>query len=50
MTSTKIIGLISELTWDTCREWILEYKMVKYDGDLGNPNVFVYLNEGIVAK
>ncbi|MBW4453345.1 MAG: PIG-L family deacetylase [Nostoc indistinguendum CM1-VF10] len=38
--------LISELTWNTFRNnLILEYEIPKYDGDLGNPNFFVNLNE-----
>lgn len=38
--------LISELTWNTFRNHlILEYEVVKYDGDLGTPNLFVHLNE-----
>lgn len=38
--------LISELTWNTFREhFILEYEIIKYDGDLGSPNLFVHLNE-----
>ena len=37
--------LISELTWNTFRSHlILEYEIVKYDGDLGNPNFFVHLS------
>jgi LmbE family N-acetylglucosaminyl deacetylase len=37
--------LISELTWNTFRaHLILEYEIVKYDGDLGSPNVFVSLS------
>jgi LmbE family N-acetylglucosaminyl deacetylase len=36
--------LISELTWNTFRDHlILEYEIPKYDGDLGQPNVFVPL-------
>ena len=36
--------LISELTWNTFRNHlILEYEVPKYDGDLGQPNVFVLL-------
>jgi LmbE family N-acetylglucosaminyl deacetylase len=36
--------LISELTWDTFRDhMILEYEIPKYDGDLGQPIVFVPL-------
>jgi LmbE family N-acetylglucosaminyl deacetylase len=38
--------LISELTWNTFRShMILEYEIVKYDGDLGSPNFFVHLDE-----
>ena len=43
--------LISELTWNTFREHlILEYEIIKYDGDLGSPNFFVHLNEEICKK
>jgi len=43
--------LISELTWNTFRDHlILEYEIVKYDGDLGSPNVFVHLSEEICAR
>ena len=36
--------LISELTWNTFRDHlILEYEIPKYDGDLGQPSVFVPL-------
>jgi LmbE family N-acetylglucosaminyl deacetylase len=36
--------LVGELTWNTWRNHlILEYEIVKYEGDLGNPNVFVPL-------
>jgi LmbE family N-acetylglucosaminyl deacetylase len=39
---------ISDLTWNTFRNHlILEYEIPKYDGDLGVPNLFVSLNEGI---
>jgi LmbE family N-acetylglucosaminyl deacetylase len=38
--------LISELTWNTFRDHlILEYEIMKYDGDIGNPNLFVHLDE-----
>ena len=38
--------LIAELTWNTFRDhFILEYEIPKYDGDLGQPNVFVPLKE-----
>lgn len=36
--------LISELTWNTFRNhFILEYEIPKYDGDIGQPSVFVPL-------
>ena len=36
--------VISDLTWNTFRDHlILEYEIPKYDGDLGQPNVFVPL-------
>ena len=38
--------LVSELTWNTWRNnFILEYEIPKYDGDLGAPNFFVPLSE-----
>ena len=43
--------LISELTWNTFRDHlILEYEIVKYDGDLGSPNVFVHISEEVCEK
>lgn len=43
--------LISELTWNTYRDHlILEYEIIKYDGDLGTPNLFVHLEETICQK
>jgi LmbE family N-acetylglucosaminyl deacetylase len=43
--------LISELTWNTFRDHlILEYEIVKYDGGLGSPNLFVHLNEEVCAE
>jgi LmbE family N-acetylglucosaminyl deacetylase len=34
--------LLAELTWNTFRDHaILEYEIPKYDGDMGQPNVFV---------
>lgn len=42
---------ISELTWNTFRNHlILEYEIVKYDGDVGSPNVFFHLSEEICAR
>jgi LmbE family N-acetylglucosaminyl deacetylase len=38
--------LISDLTWNTFRDHcILEYEIPKYDGDLGQPNLYVRLTE-----
>jgi len=35
---------VSELTWNTFRDHlILEYEIPKYDGDMGQPNLFVAL-------
>ena len=35
---------VAELTWNTFRDHlILEYEIPKYDGDLGQPNVFIPL-------
>ena len=43
--------LISELTWNTYRDhFILEYEIIKYDGDLGVPNLYVHLNEAICQQ
>jgi LmbE family N-acetylglucosaminyl deacetylase len=43
--------LVSALTWNTFRDnFILEYEIPKYDGDLGAPNFFVYLNESHVKR
>lgn len=43
--------LISELTWNTFRNhMILEYEIPKYDGDLGQPNVFVPLDKKTYQK
>lgn len=39
--------LISDLTWNCFRNHlILEYEIPKYDGDLGQPNLFSPLSEG----
>jgi LmbE family N-acetylglucosaminyl deacetylase len=38
--------VLSDLSWNTFRNHlILEYEVLKYDGDLGQPNVFVPLSE-----
>lgn len=37
---------VCELTWNTFRDHVvLEYEVPKWDGDLGNPNVFVPIEE-----
>jgi LmbE family N-acetylglucosaminyl deacetylase len=42
---------ISEATWNTFRDhFILEYEIVKYDGDLGSPNFFVGLDAETCRK
>jgi len=43
--------LISELTWNTFRNhFILEYEIIKYDGDLGRPNFYISLDKEICLK
>jgi len=43
--------LISELTWNTFRDHLIfEYEIIKYDGGLGSPNLFVHLSEEVCAK
>jgi LmbE family N-acetylglucosaminyl deacetylase len=43
--------LVSELTWNTWRDhMILEYEIPKYEGDLGQPNVFVPLPTAIMRR
>ena len=43
--------LICELTWNTFRDqFILEYEIPKYDGDLGVPNFFVHLDEPVYRR
>jgi LmbE family N-acetylglucosaminyl deacetylase len=43
--------LIAELTWNTFRDHlILEYEVPKYDGDMGQPSVFVPLSSEICEK
>jgi len=43
--------LVCELTWNTFRRHlILEYEVVKYDGDLASPNFFVHLTEELVDR
>jgi len=43
--------LLAELTWNTFRNHlILEYEIPKYDGDLGEPNLFVPLVSEICER
>jgi LmbE family N-acetylglucosaminyl deacetylase len=43
--------LLAELTWNTFRDhFILEYEIPKYDGDLGQPNLFVPLESELCEK
>ena len=43
--------LISELTWNAFRDHlILEYEIIKYDGDMGSPNTFVNIEEELCRK
>jgi LmbE family N-acetylglucosaminyl deacetylase len=43
--------LLAELTWNTFRDHlILEYEIPKYDGDLGQPSVFVPLEADLCDK
>jgi LmbE family N-acetylglucosaminyl deacetylase len=43
--------VLSDLAWNTFRNHlILEYEILKYDGDLGRPNVFVPFSEQIGAR
>ena len=42
---------LAELTWNTFRDHvILEYEIPKYEGDLGQPNVFVPLEPELVRR
>jgi LmbE family N-acetylglucosaminyl deacetylase len=43
--------LISDLTWNTWRDnLILEYEIPKYDGDLGQPNLFIPIHQSMIRK
>jgi LmbE family N-acetylglucosaminyl deacetylase len=43
--------LAAELTFNTFRDHlILEYEIIKRDGDIGNPNVYVALDKATVAR
>jgi LmbE family N-acetylglucosaminyl deacetylase len=43
--------LLADLTWNTFRDHvILEYEIPKYEGDLGQPNLFVPLAPTVACK
>ena len=43
--------VLSDLAWNSFRNHlILEYEILKYDGDLGSPNVFIRLSEQHCAR
>jgi LmbE family N-acetylglucosaminyl deacetylase len=43
--------VISELTWNAFRDSIiLEYEIPKWDGDLGQPNTYVALEDEVLAR
>jgi LmbE family N-acetylglucosaminyl deacetylase len=43
--------VLSDLAWNTFRDHlILEYEILKYDGDLGQPNLFVPLPEQLCDR
>ncbi len=43
--------VVSELTYNTFRDHLIwEYEIPKYDGDLGNPNLFLPLSEDVARR
>lgn len=43
--------VLADLTWNTFRDHlILEYEIPKYDGDMGQPNVFIPLSADLCHK
>ena len=43
--------VVSELTYNTFRDHLVwEYEIPKYDGDLGNPNLFSPLSEAVARR
>jgi LmbE family N-acetylglucosaminyl deacetylase len=43
--------VLSDLAWNTFRnQLILEYEILKFDGDLGQPNLFVPLSEEVATR
>jgi hypothetical protein len=43
--------MVSELTWNTFRDHlILEYEIIKYDGDIGVPNLYIHLSDSVCRE
>jgi LmbE family N-acetylglucosaminyl deacetylase len=43
--------VLSDLAWNTFRNHlILEYEILKYDGDLGRPNLFIPVSEELCSR
>jgi LmbE family N-acetylglucosaminyl deacetylase len=43
--------VLSDLAWNTFRNHlILEYEILKYDGDLGRPNLFIPISEELSSR
>ncbi len=43
--------VLSDLAWNTFRNHLIfEYEILKYDGDLGHPNVFVPVSEQLCTR
>jgi LmbE family N-acetylglucosaminyl deacetylase len=43
--------LVCRLTWNTFRDrWILEYEIPKWDGDLGQPNLYVPISAKVLRR
>jgi LmbE family N-acetylglucosaminyl deacetylase len=43
--------VLSDLAWNTFRNHLIfEYEILKYDGDLGHPNVFVPLSDELCTR
>lgn len=43
--------LVCELVWNTFRDHlVLEYEIPKWDGDLGQPNIYVELSDAVLAR
>jgi LmbE family N-acetylglucosaminyl deacetylase len=43
--------LVAELTWNTFRDHcVLEYEVPKFEGDLGQPNLYVPLSDGLARR